>query len=81
MTSSNLSDDDQLLLDLRRELTRLESERVRAISHRDRVFSVVETGDDSGHSLTVALMDLKRIEDRIEQVKNLIERKGRRLPL
>ena len=65
------SNNEALLSDLQRELGRLEVERTRAIAKRDHVFSVVEAGDDSGFALSLALNDLRAIEDRIDQVKNL----------
>ena len=70
--------DAQLLRDLERELGRLEIERARAMQKRDRVLSVVEAGDDSGFALSFALRDLKRIEERIEQVKGLTEKHQQR---
>ena len=72
MIHSNPPHEEALLQELQHELRRLESERARAVKKRDHVFAVVETGDDTGHSLNVALTNLKRIEDRIEQVRNLI---------
>lgn len=73
------SNNEALLSDLQRELGRLEVERTRAIAKRDHVFSVVETGDDSGFALSLALNDLKAIEDRIDQVKNLVLQQRERL--
>ncbi len=78
MIDSRQPPDDQLLRDLQRELERLEMERSRAIQKRDRALSVVETGDDSGFALSLALRDLKRIEERIEQVKCLSEKHQQR---
>ena len=73
------SNNEALLSDLERELGRLEVERKRAVAKRDHVFSVVETGDDSGFALSLALNDLKAIEDRIDQVKNLVLQQRERL--
>ena len=73
------SNNEALLSDLQRELGRLEVERTRALAKRDHVCSVVETGDDSGFALSLALNDLKAIEDRIDQVKNLVLQQRERL--
>lgn len=70
---------EALLHDLQRELGRLEVERAQAISKRDHVFSVVEAGDDSGFALSLALNELKAIEDRIEQVKGLVFQQRKRI--
>jgi hypothetical protein len=72
MKHSGQSTDDRLLLDLNRELERLEAEKAQLLRKRDQSLSVVEAGDDSGFALSLALSDLKRIDERIEQVKNLL---------
>jgi hypothetical protein len=78
MTDFHPAPDEQLLRDLQRELARLEAERARAIEKRDRALSTVETGDDSGFLLSIALKDLKRIEARIEQIQFLAEKQRQR---
>jgi hypothetical protein len=72
MNQPEQSTDDQLLQDLRAELERREAEKARLLRKQDRALSVVETGEDSGFALSLALSDLKRIEERIEQLKNLL---------
>ena len=79
MTQSSQPNEEELLHDLQQELSRLVSERARAVEKRDRVFAVVETGDDTGHSLNMALIDLSQIEERIEQVSNLTARQQQRV--
>ncbi len=79
MTHFSQSNEQLLLRELQDELGRLTSERARAIKKRDRVFAVVETGDDTGHSLNMALIRVKRIDERIEQVKNLIAKQQQRV--
>ncbi len=78
MTESKRPADSELVADLQRELGRLEAERSRAIAKRDRDYAKVETGDDTGHLLVAALEKLKRIEQRIEQVKHLLAKEQER---
>ncbi len=75
MTDATPTDEQAVLNELRQELTRLEAEHAKAIQKRDEVFSVVENGDDSGYALSMALNELRKIEKRMEQVRNLFEQK------
>lgn len=73
MTDAKQSNDAALLAELAQELARLESERQQAEKKRDEILMVVEAGDDSGFSLSMALRDVKHLENRIEQIQNLIQ--------
>jgi hypothetical protein len=72
MNSFEQATDERLLLDLRRELERREAERARLLHKQEQTLSVVEAGDDSGFGLSLALSDLKRLDERIEQLRNLL---------
>jgi hypothetical protein len=72
MNHPEQSRDDRLLMDLRRELERREAERARLLRKQERALSVVESGEDSGFALSLALSDLKRLDERIEQLRNLL---------
>jgi predicted phosphoribosyltransferase len=72
MTDLGQSNDLALLAELERELARLSSDRAVAETKRDQILMVVEAGDDSGFSLSMALRELKQIENRMEQVQNLL---------
>ena len=71
MTDSTKADNKVLLAELRREIARLEDERRHAEQRRDELMMVVEEGDDSGFTLSMALRDLKLVEKRLEQIRGL----------
>jgi hypothetical protein len=72
MIDSKHPADSEVAVELQRELRRLKSERTHAIAKRDQVYAYVETGDDTGHVLVIALEDLRRVEQRMEQVSHLL---------
>ena len=72
MSHSERQTDRELAIELQRELRRLEAERTHAMAKRDRAKTIVESGDDSGHILITALADVRSLEQRIEQVSQVL---------
>ena len=68
--------EDFPIREIQNERRRLEEEKERLVPKRDRLFMTVESGDDSGFALTKVLKDLKKIEQRIGQLDDLLRRKG-----
>ena len=66
--------EDDLTVELQREIRRLEAERSAAIDKRDLAKLVVESGDDTGRLLITALTDVRQLDERIEQMRQLLEK-------
>ena len=63
--------------EIQEELARLIAERQRLVERRDHLYhTVIEAGDDTGFALTKIMKQLKQIEQRIEQWKDLLKAKG-----
>ena len=65
------------IAEIERELARLRTEQKRLVEKRNHLYhTVIEAGDDTGFALTRVLKQLKQVEQRLEQWRELLKAKG-----
>ena len=75
MNNTNQTAESSNIGSLQQELDNLSQEHSLAIARRDRIFLAVQNGDDSGHSLMVAVEALKEVEQRMAQIRDRLAKR------